>query len=240
MVAAAELDIFVPVLGRPGHARPFVASLRSTVAIRKVAVLAIASRSDDKTINAWLSAGADVMTVPDELGSYAHKVNAAFTHTSAPSRAFRSGAPAADWMLLLGDDVEFQAGWFESLQAIITANPDARVIGTNDFGFERDGMSTVHPAIHRGYVDDIGASFDGPGTVCHTGYHHHYVDAEIRAKAEREGVFVNCKYCTIVHLHHVFGRAPVDATYELGVSRLHEDRALFWARYEAFTATLGP
>ena len=109
-----------------------------------------------------------------------------------------------------------------------------QVIGTNDNGWRADANSCVHPLVRRSYVAERGASWDGPGIVCHEGYRHNYVDAELHMVAHDRGVFAPAPEAVIEHQHHSFGRAPVDATYELGARSLGADAALYRARMGRF------
>lgn len=232
------VDIIVPVLWRPASAAPFVQSLRRSVDLDRVALVAVASRFDRATAKAWQEAGADVLDI-DDPGTFARKVNLAYR--SIPDL----GTPAP-WMLLLGDDVRFEPGWLDAALAVAD-DTGAQVICTNDMGFHNDAQGGTHPLISRRYVDQLGASWDGPGIVCHEGYHHYYVDAEIMAAAKHRrltdwsngaddpadpqpSLFAAAPGAVIRHLHHCFGTAPVDATYQLGTDGLLIDRHLFYDR----------
>lgn len=228
------VDLIVPVLWRPDSARPFVHSLRESVDMDRVALVAIASERDVATARAWQQVGADVM-VCDEPGTFSRKVNLAY-------RQIPDLGTPAPWMLLLGDDVRFHPGWLDEVLAVAEAT-GASVVNTNDLGFHKDAAGPSHPLISRAYVDAYGASFDGPGVVCHEGYRHYYVDAEIMAAAkdrqpdgtrgapdEGPNMWAKAPNAIIEHLHHVFGTAPVDATYQLATDGLHVDRDLFYAR----------
>ena len=112
--------------------------------------------------------------------------------------------------------------------------------------FEQAGWED--PATCAGYVDRLGASWDGPGIVCHEGYAHYYVDAEIMAVAKHRrasdwtngadldpqhpepSLWAPAPLAVIRHLHHVFGTAPVDQTYQLATDGLHRDRDLYYDR----------
>ena len=236
------IDVVVPVLGRPGRAEPFMASLRASLPGEcGVRVTVMASQDDPLTSVCWADAIATHPRPPDpgppdllppdlllvtgpERRSFACKVNDAYRATSAP------------WLLLVGDDVAFHPGWWQALLPVM-ASGWAEVIGTNDDGWRADAQSCVHPVISRGYVDRRGASWDGPGVVCHEGYHHNYVDAEVHMVAHDRGVFAPCPGAVIEHLHHSFGRAPVDATYERGAQWLQHDRRLYNARLARYRAT---
>lgn len=222
------IDVVVPVLGRPERAAPFVDSLAATVPAEAEVYLTVRATSDDQTTYmAWqdrlAGSGLDwqVGIGPPGRRSFACKVNDAYDTTS--------GA----WLLLCGDDVAFHPGWWQALLPVM-ANGWAKVIGTNDNGWRADANSCVHPVVNRAYVDQRGASWDGPGRVCHEGYRHNYVDAEMHMVAHDRGVFAPAPECVIEHLHHSFGRAPVDATYEAGTAHLARDRRLYDRRRHTY------
>ena len=149
--------------------------------------------------------------------SFAEKVNDAYAATDAA------------WLLLVGDDVEWRAGWLDALLVVARETPGVRVIGTNDGGLQARGETSPHPLIAREYVDEVGASWDGPGVVCHEGYRHNYVDREIVAAAQSRGVYAFAREALVRHLHHGAGISEVDSTYELGTRFLQEDKAT-WQR----------
>ncbi|HUV18009.1 MAG TPA: glycosyltransferase [Ilumatobacteraceae bacterium] len=111
----------------------------------------------------------------------------------------------ADWVLVVGDDVEFTPGWFEAAADI---SEGADVIGTYDApGAEvrnpdvAAGHHADHFFIRRDYIDSLGASLDGPGTTMSTAYRHWYTDKELVQLAKARGVFKMAPGCVIVHHH---------------------------------------
>ncbi len=223
MVAGAVtpvVDVVVPVLHRPQRAAPFMASLTATVGAR-ARVWPVVSTRDRRTLRAWDRAGAAVIAFPGYPGTFAQKANHAY-------RAL-AGHDPTPWLLLSGDDVEFHPGWLDAALTVAEAT-GAAVIGTNDLGERDDGEQAVHPFIRRAYVDERGASWDGPGVLCHEGYRHNYVDAELAHVARQRGVWAPAPLAVIEHVHHLFGRAAVDATYELGAQHLAADAAHYAGR----------
>ncbi len=210
------VDVLVPVLNRPQNAVPFMVSLDEP----RAKVYVITEPDDVATRKAWQMADAYVITSPT-AHTFAEKVNTGYPHTTAP------------FVLLAGDDARFTPGWLD--QAMGTASLSrAAVIGTNDEANRRvvRGSHTCHPIIRRSYIDHVGASWDGPGVICHEGYHHNYVDDEIVAAAKQRGVWVFSPNCVIRHLHPVWGTAENDATYRHGSEHRDADRALFNSRRE--------
>jgi hypothetical protein len=165
-----------------------------------------------------------------EPHTFAEKVNVAYAHTSAP------------WVLLAGSDVRFLPGWLDHAQYAALCS-GCSVIGTNDLGNPRvlRGEHATHMMIDRGYIDEVGASWDGPKVVCHEGYKHWYVDDEIVAAAKLRSTFVAALASKVEHLHPIWGKGADDSVYEMGQAHAAEDRKVFEARVkraeQAFRST---
>jgi hypothetical protein len=213
--ATDEVAVIVPVLERPQNAAPFMRSLRATTGL--ATVYAVVNNDDDKA--AWLDAGA-VVVETDKI-SFAEKVNHAYRLTHKP------------YIFIVGDDVRFYPGWLDHAQAV-AVNTGAKVIGTNDLANERvvRGEHATHMLIARDYIDELGASLDGPGVVCHEGYRHWYVDDEIVAVAKDRHTFAPALASIVEHLHPIFGTAPDDETYRRGQRHAGKDKALFVKRFQ--------
>ena len=212
--ALERTAVIVPVLGRPEHARPFMESLRASTGLATV----YAAVSDLADVSAWSDAGAEVMFDSSRV-TFAEKVNTVFDKTSEP------------WVFLVGSDVRFRAGWLDHTQHIADRY-QAAVVGTNDLGNPRvvAGEHATHMLISRAYVDVQGASWDGPGVVCHEGYRHWFVDDEIVTAAKRRGVWAMALGSVVEHLHPAWGKAADDDVYRLGESHAAEDHATFRRR----------
>jgi hypothetical protein len=219
--ADEEVDVIVPVMGRPEHAAPFMRSLRASTGL--ASVTAVATEDDTETIKAWEAAGAEVMVVDADRTTFAQKVNDAFDYTSR------------DWLLLVGSDVLFRAAWWDHALSVAKSH-GASVVATNDMLNDdvRNGRLATHPVMRRSYVAEHGASWDGPGTIAHEGYHHWYVDAEWSTVALQRGVLSTALSSVVEHLHPLIGKAPMDAVYELGQKHQKTDAALFAARCKRY------
>jgi glycosyltransferase involved in cell wall biosynthesis len=217
--AATEATaVIVPVLHRPGNAAPFMESLAASGA-PLAKVYAVADYSDLKTILAWEDAGATVLIWKGPApGTFAQKVNRGYSATAEP------------WLLLAGDDVRFHPGWLD--QAQHAARDGADVIGTNDLHNPRvtSGEHSPHPLVRRAYIDEQGASWDGPKVVAHEGYRHWFVDQEIVDVAKQRGAWAMAVHSKVEHLHPLWGLAEDDSTYRLGQEHVEQDKALFAAR----------
>lgn len=224
--ATEPTAVVVPVVRRPQNAVPFMASLRASTGL--ATVYAIAEPDDVETVDAWRAAGAEVILgdaewVGDEPGqpvarAFAEKVNLGYRQTTEP------------WLLLVGDDVRFHPGWLDHAQAV--AGGDCHVIGTNDLVNPRvtSGEHATHLLVRRSYVDDQGASWDGPKVVCHEGYRHWYVDDEVVTAAKQRGVWAMALASKVEHLHPAWGTAAMDEVYEQGQAAAKRDYARFRQR----------
>jgi len=211
-----EVAVIVPVLERPQNAAPFMKSLRATTGL--AAVYAVCNVDED--VAAWEAAGANVIKT-DSI-SFPDKVNEAFVQTDEP------------WIFICGDDVTFRPGWWDHVQRVADAS-GAAVVGTNDLAnpMVLTGDHATHIAIKREYVEETGASWDGPGVVCHGGYRHNFVDDEIVTAAKMRGQWAPSLGAIVEHRHPVWGTADEDETYRRGARHEEKDRKLFVSRLDA-------
>lgn len=217
--AKEQTAVIVPVLHRPQHAEPFMRSLRASTGL--ATAYAVCTCNDDEdaaAIDAWAAAGATIIPAPPECVSFASKVNLAYEQTSEP------------WLFAVGSDVRFHPGWLDQAQATAVGGFD--VIGTNDLGpYVMDGEASPHLLIRRSYVDEHGASWDGPKVLAHEGYRHGGVDLEICYVARERGVWAVAPSSIVEHLHPMWGRGERDEVYDLG-DQFHEaGRELFASRF---------
>jgi hypothetical protein len=212
--ATERVAVIVPVLGRPQNARPFMESLRASGS-DLADVYAVCEPDEFESRAAWAVAGAALLLCP---GTFAEKVNYGYRCTSQP------------WLFLAGDDVKFHPGWLD--QAQHAARDGFDVIGTNDLHNPRvtSGQHATHLMVRRSYVDDQGASWDGPKVIAHEGYKHWYVDDEIVTAAKRRGTWAMAIRSEVEHMHPLWGLALDDDTYRLGQSFADQDRVLFEKR----------
>jgi len=221
-----NVKIVVPVLSRPHNALTFMHSLRESGETADVVVMA--DMHDFDTVNAWRAQPG--VTVHQQTyrrqpgGSFAQKVNRAY-------QLDYEALTNPDWYFIVGDDVRFTPGWLSAAMAK-AAETGARVVGTNDKANSAvmSGVHATHFFIRTDYIREQGASWDGPGIICHEGYHHWYVDNEIIDKAKWGNEWTPCLDSVVEHRHPIFGTAPTDATYELGRSRNSADATLYRTR----------
>lgn len=216
--ATDEVAVIVPVLRRPQNAEPFMRSLRASTGL--ATVYAVADDDDPETAQAWSAAGAEVIV--GDARTFARKVNLGYAKTAQP------------WLFLTGDDVSFKPGWLDHAQHVADTFK-ADVVGTNDLGNPRviAGEHSCHLLIRRSYVDEVGASWEGPGVVAAEAYHHWYVDDEIVTAAKQRGVWQMALGSIVEHNHPLWGKAEGDEVYELGQSRAEDDRTTWASRLAA-------
>ena len=220
----ATVAIIVPVLGRPHLAKPFMESLQANTPKGKVQVYAICEQDRMEDFEAWDEAGA--LTLIGPLHTFAEKVDAGYASTSEPL------------VLLLGSDVIFRPWWYETLMKV--ADKGFGLVATNDLGNPRvmAGTHATHPLISRRYIEEKGASWDGPGTIVHTGYRHQNVDDEWTTKARLDGEFAFARKSIVEHCHPFWDKAEMDWVYEKGQESADADRALFLSRLKKYTNLL--
>lgn len=216
--ATETVEVIVPVLHRPKNVRPLLESLRATTGLARAWF--VVEPGDTEEIDEVVKYGGNVIV---EAGTYSHKVNTAYQQLSAKQ--------VSSWMLIVGDDVVFRPGWLD--QALdIARRYGAKVVGTNDLMNDAviRGEHATHPLISMDYIRDVGASWDGPGVVCHEGYRHNYVDNEMAMAARLRGVFQAALGSIVEHRHHLNKRAELDDVYRLGTESIERDRLLFEGR----------
>lgn len=217
------LDILVPVLGRPHRVEPLLESISAATTI-PYEVLFLCSSGDTEEIAAVKAAGARklLLSGPPANGQYAKKINLGYRKTKS------------EWLFLGADDLEFNRGWVD--HALKVAGENIHVVATNDRAnaFVRRGWLATHSLIRRSYIDEQGASLDGPGVIYHEGYSHNFVDCELSVLARSRRVFGFSSHAIVSHLHPLFKRSKMDSTYEVGLRDFAQDRQLFVERLSAF------
>jgi glycosyltransferase involved in cell wall biosynthesis len=222
------------------HWRPFLATLEPGPSIdierepiaadgSNVAVVVPLMREENldrlmRSLNLW-SPGVEKVVIPGPTTTYAQKVNAALGETSKP------------WLFIAADDVEFHPDW---VQAAAKLSDRFDVIGTNDTAGPvknpavANGSHADHFFIRRSYIDEVGASLDGPGILAPEAYKHWFVDREIIGLAKARGVFAPCLESVVEHHHPAYdGREDLraaDPTYMLAVESSVADKRTWMQR----------
>lgn len=213
--------VLVPVLRRPHRVAPLVASFRAATAPEDAQIYFIAQHSDVEEIAAIRAAGLEPLLVGDEDQSWSRKINRGYERTVEP------------WILLGADDLRFHPGWIETVRDVLKSFPG--IIGTNDLGSPdtASGNRSTHPLVRRLYAKICG-TIDERDKICHEGYHHNFPDTELVMTARCRGVYMHARACHVEHLHPLWGKAPHDEIYKLGMSRWYDDQALFYERCNQF------
>ena len=217
--ADEEVAVIVPVMQRPQNAAPFMKSLRATTGL--ATVYAVCDDDDVQTENAWRMAGATVISA-QRGHTFAQKANWGYEVTDKP------------WLFLCGDDVHFHPAWYD--QALhVAKTEDVSVVGTDDLGNleVRRGNHATHPLIRRSYVDEQGASWDGPKVLASEEYRHWYVDNEWTTVAKQRGQFGFALGSVVEHLHPLWGKSQMDETYKKGQFHRDRDRRTWEKRWAA-------
>lgn len=186
-----NVAVLVPALNRPANVRRLVDSFNASND-GTARLYYVCDDDDDAQIKAVLEAGATVL--PARRGtSFACKANAGYEQTTE------------DFVFLCGDDVEFTPGWL-AVPRKLSDRYD--VIGTNDSEAGRvrnpkvaAGTHADHFFVRRQYVEDEGASLEGPGVLAPEAYFHFYTDVEMIQLAKARGVFAPCLDSHVIHHH---------------------------------------
>lgn len=231
--ATEEVDVIVPVLHRPQNIEPLMTSLRASTGL--ATAWFVTEMGDREEVEEIVRCGGCAISHVD-AHTFSEKVNHAYRVTGGGDPATRH-KPPRPWLLLVGDDVRFRPGWLDHAQDV-HRRYGANVVGTNDLCNPRvtRGEHSTHSMIRRSYVDEVGSSWDGPGTVCHEGYRHWFVDDEIVVAAKQRGTFQSALGSQVEHLHPIAGKAEEDDVYRLGAESADADEALFDQRFTAAMA----
>jgi hypothetical protein len=224
--------VLCPIYKRTEHIRPLVESFIATTAPEEASILFLPEQDDDKAKQiVWDLQGEYGLGegkpgyrigVRSHDGSCAQKWNDGFGTTHEP------------WVLCIGDDVRFHEGWLDAARKL---SGEFDVIGTNDTADKpknpkvANGSHADHFFVRRAYVDEYGASLDGPGILAPECYRHWYVDMEIIKLAKARGVFAPCLDSVIEHLHPGYDgdekARQADPTYMLAVEHGEQDQRTF-------------
>ncbi len=229
------IAVIVPVLGRPKNAAPLAESLAHATTLPHRLVF-VCSPHDPEQVAACDDAASEyvaqgrsafVLHTSRQAGpsDFAHKINLAVRFTEEP------------WVFQAADDVRFEPGWDTALMDCAEAT-GALVIGTDDGGNPTviAGKHSTHTLIARSYIEDPGASMDGPGSAFSTAYGHQYVDTELCQLAMSRGVWAFCKQARVTHLHPFWvGRNRTDDTYRKGLATSRQDARIYAQRSRMWT-----
>lgn len=227
--ATEEVAVIVPV-ARRDNAAPFLDTLANSLTPeqRERVTVYVMGDIDDPATERWndqVHRYENTFIVSfdyegaDGIGSFAQKVNRAYEITEQP------------WLFIVGDDVHFHPGWLDQAMDVARTT-GAHVVGTNDLGNQMvtAGEHATHMFIRREYVAVTGASWDGPGVVCHEGYRHWFVDNEIITAAKQVGAWAPCLLAHVEHMHPLWNKGAADPIYQIGLDAAEADREVWLQR----------
>lgn len=224
-----EIVVIVPVLNRPERVMPLIESYEAAAGVHSQ-LLFVVSPGDVVEYDAIQAAGATRLWAPWDPGpgDYARKINLA-THWS------RTVWPTSRFVFAGADDLAFHTCW-DVCALEVAKETGAGMVGTNDLGngLVMRGEHSTHSLFRRSYVEEKGASWDGPGTVYSEKYDHQQVDVEAVAVAKSRGLWAFSPGSIVEHLHAFWGKAPKDSTYEKALAHGSEDARLFQQRRRQF------
>lgn len=224
-----DLVAIVPVLGRPERVEPFMQNWLETTTVASALVF-VSSPSDLEERIALRLQGAYSIVAEFEPGpgDFAKKTNMA-------ARMSKDVWPESRYIFAGADDLLFHEGW-DTAALEMAEKTGKGMIGTQDGGnpLVVRGRHATHSLFSRRYIEEEGASWDGPGTVYSESYDHQYVDAEAVHIAQQRGEWVFCEASYVEHLHVLWGKAPDDATYRKALAHGVSDGALFRARQRLY------
>lgn len=218
----AHIAVIVPVMKRPQNVPRLLESFRATS--RCSTLYFVADHDDLDELWAIEQEQANVIINHSDVKTFAVKCNLGYRET------YDTDEP---WLLFIGDDVRFHPDW----ETGAFLEHDGRAfISTNDLSNKvvMDGRHATHPIIRRLWLDEHGASWDGPGTVTHQGYRHWFVDNEWTTVAQQAGEFRYAADCKIEHLHPLYKKGADDAVYRLGQSHSKHDGQLWRSRIATY------
>ena len=222
--ATERVAVFVPtVKARIANIRPLFESLRASTGLAHLTVIC-----DDDEHAQMVHEIPGFGTIGQTLvrpGRFPVKINQAYDWL------YGKDYEVATWVQVVGDDVRFHPGWLDHQQWVAKLY-GGKVVGSNDLANQRvmRGEHATHWMIARDYIDEVGASWDGPGKIAHEGYRHWFCDDEIVAAAKQRGVFQPALGAVIEHLHPITGLVPTDDVYRKNDVYAERDQKLFQKR----------
>jgi glycosyltransferase involved in cell wall biosynthesis len=185
-----RVAVIVPAM-RAEHVEPFVDAFDA--ANDDTARLYFVVDPDNEDLIHAVDKCGFVPLISDRGSTFAQKANYGYLNTDE------------DFILLTGEDTRIQPGWLDAPRELSTRYD---VIGTNDAAEgqvkNRDvaaGRHADHFFVRRTYIDEVGASLEGPGQFAPEAYFHWYTDKEIVELAKARGVFAPCLDSHVIHLH---------------------------------------
>jgi hypothetical protein len=218
--------VLCPIRGRTKHITPLIESFKRYTDDGEASLCFIIEPDDDESMRLIGWEDENIYWVDSDGLTCAEKWNDGYAETEE------------SWVLCIGDDVRFHAGWLDAARKL---SGEYDVIGTNDSlpGRVRNpkvanGSHSDHTFFRRAYVEEHGACLDGPGVLAPEAYAHWFTDVEMVRLSKARGVFTPCLDCVIEHLHPGYDGDEearlADSTYMLAVDSAVEDEETFRSR----------
>lgn len=203
-----RVAVIVPTLGRPHRVGPLVDDVLAASDGHDVTVVFVAEAHDQATIDAVAADPRAWLVINERSPSYAGAVNTAVGHLDQP------------WLFAAADDLHWHPGWLDAAELHADSHD---VIGTNDLANPEvlAGEHATHYLVRLSYA--LRGCVDGDA-MFHEGYTHNWVDREFIGTAKHRGVFTPCLASVVEHVHWVWGKADMDATYAKGRDSESADR----------------
>jgi hypothetical protein len=225
------IAIVIPVLGRPQQIQRVIASIDASTTV-EYRVLFVCSQSDRAGLDACRSVDTRqfiyirIVEWEPGKGDFARKTNTGFAEVDEP------------FVFLGATDLRFLPGW-DHAALRVAEESGAGVIGTDDMGnaLVRRGRHATHPLVRRAYIEEFGGTFDDePGIVYAECYDHQCVDNELVCVAQERSQWAFARDSKVEHLHPLWRKSPMDATYEKALARGQQDIRLFGKRRADWTS----
>ncbi len=152
------------------------------------------------------------------FGSYTKAANEGVRRTAEP------------YFLVANDDVIFHPDW--DVEALKLMRDSIRVVGID----QGDGRTDCFFLVDRRYIAERSGVHDEPDAFFHDGYRSQFCDTEFAELAKARGVWADAPGALIEHRHWTFGKAEVDANYQVAIASVDHDQRLYQERRRAWAA----
>ena len=203
----SQVAVLIPLM-RPHKIAPLVANIAETTSDCEIIVIATGECAD-------ATRDLPVVLVEDEGGTWPQRINAGYKFTNA------------SYIMTGADDLLFHPDWFQAAMRAMDRFPNSSgVVAVNDL----HNKAGTHFVMARSYIQEFGASGDGPDTLMCEEYAHQYCDDEIRSVARKHERWAIAEDSVVEHLHVGAGKAPMDETYRIGEATASQGLAVYSSR----------
>jgi len=204
------IDIIVPTFKRASKLEAFTKNVHENTTVPHT--LSFVTEPDDQPSIDEIKRLGENLIISEIPGFHTGAANTGYLKTKEP------------YLIIANDDFNFHKDW--DTLALKEFEGPIMVCGLNN----GNGHSGTIFLIKREYIEKQGGTFDEPNTVFYSGYHHCYVDDEMRNTALKRGVYSQCPESIVEHMHFSFNKSELDDTYKKAGSFLETDRELYYKR----------